>query len=178
MIVLLFIVIIVAIIVFLVKKENKLRKDFNIPGKAKKVDYYQGYTTILSSKIYFWDDNSELYFCDPKHTTNIKISKDSIISFNMVGEYHESTSTTGGGVKGGGTSIGGAVVGGVLLGPVGAIIGSRKKVKSKPIKTTTHVTDTRKVILKFKENDMEKGMVLDKIIFDVLSFICPEKKIA
>lgn len=176
-----FLLVIVAIIFLCVhsNKKEKVRKlSLNVPSGTKKVRYYEGYSENLSGYLYFWHDNNSLTFCDPKgNGRHIEISKDNILNFNMIGEYHEDIKTTGGEVKGGGVSVLGAAAGGAIAGPVGMVLGGRKKVKSKPVKTTTTVTDTRKTILKFKENGEEKGMVLDKSIYDVLRFICPEKEI-
>lgn len=173
---------IVAIIIFLCvrssKKEKSRKLALNVPNGTGKVRYYEGYSEKLNSFLYFWHDNNSLTFCDPKGDgRHIVLNKDSILNFNMIGEYHESVNVTGGKVKGGGVSVVGAVAGGAVAGPVGMVLGVRKKVKSKPVKTTTTVTDTRKTIIKFKENEDEKGMVLDKSVYDVLCFVCPEKKI-
>lgn len=166
---LLFIVALIALIVYLNKKEKKLRGQFNIPSEAKKIFYYGGYTINLKPKIYFWNNDNTLFLCDPKTSDrHLTISKDNILNFSLEGEYHRDTKVTGGGA-----SVGGAIVGGAIAGPVGAIVGGRKKTKTK---TTT--VDTRKVILKFKENNIEKGMILDYGIYDKLCFMCPEKKIA
>ena len=51
-------------------------------------------------------------------------------------------------ISGGGTSIGGAIVGAVVAGGVGAVIGSRKSIKSEII---NH--DNRKVVLVYKNNN-------------------------
>lgn len=172
-------IIIIALIVHSIKKEKAKRLEFNIPKGSKKIMYFKGYTENLSSKLYFWNDNNSITLCDPKGDgKHIKISKDNIQNFTMIGEYHEDTVVTGGKTKGGGVSIVGAVAGGAVAGPLGAAVAGRKKVKSKPIKTTTTVTDTRKTIIKFIENREEKGMVLDKQVYDALCFICPEKKIS
>jgi hypothetical protein len=176
-----FLLIIVAIIFLCVhssKKEKERKSSLNVPDGTGKIRYYEGYSEKLSSHLYFWHDNNSLTFCDSNGDgRHIVISKENILNFNMIGEYHEDTKVTGGKVKGGGVSVVGAVAGGAIAGPVGMILGGRKKVKSKPIKTTTTVTDTRKIILKFKENEEEKGMILDKSVYDVLCFVCPEKKI-
>gem|GEM_PF-2717177 len=169
---LIFLIIFIAFIAFCIysaRKENEKRIKFNIPKEAKKMRYYEGYSEPLSRKIYIWNNNNDLKICSPKISDkHIVIHRQDIISFNMIGEFYQTTTS-----KGGGRSLGGAVAGGVLLGGVGAIIGSKKKVK-----TTTSTTDTRKVILKFKENNIEKGMILDKDVNKLLCFMCPEKKIA
>lgn len=156
-----------------IKQRKKRNENYNVPLTSKRVRYFGGYTKKLSSSLYSWNEDATLNFFDDRSKEQISITKDSILNFSMVGEYHETIS--GGGSKGGGTSIGGALVGGVLLGGAGAILGSRKKVKAVPIRTT--VNDTRKTVLKFKEDGTDKGMMLDKKIYDTLCFMCPEKKI-
>lgn len=154
---------------------KKLSEEYGIPKKAVKIYYYGRYSKKLGSKIYYWEDDDKIFFNDIKTNTNIIINKDDVISFNTIGEYKETQKISGGKVKGGGVSLGGAVVGGAIAGPVGAIIGGRKKVKSKPIKTETVVTDTRKVVLCFKENEIREQMLLGYYIYEKLCTICPDK---
>lgn len=163
------------------QRQEKERKDIepkiSIPAGLPKVRYYGGYNKKLSDWLLFENNNQSILFYDKKENLKVWVWKEDILSFSMNGEYRESMQVTGGEVKGGGVSVGGALVGAAVAGSVGAIIGSRKKIESTPIKSTTTVTDTRKVILKFKENGVEQGMILDKGLWETLCFMCPEKKI-
>lgn len=168
----------VIIIVFLItlgiisgKKTTKTKLQYNIPTCATYIAYKGGYDIPLSKILFFYHDNNALSFWDKKQPDHhITINKSDIINFSMIGEYSQTNSISGGGV-----SLGGAVVGGAILGPVGMVMGGRKKVKK--IKSTTHTVDTRKTIIKFNSDKVEKGMIFDKKIYEILCFMCPEKKI-
>jgi hypothetical protein len=165
----LFIICVAFVIIKIQKKRKKVFSDLGIPPTAIKVKYYKNYTPRSNSeKVYFWNDNASISFCNPKKTMNIKILKEDIISFNMLGEYHESTNVSGGGV-----SIGGAIAGAAVAGPVGAIIGGGKKVK-----TETIIDDSRKTVIRYNENNINNGIIVDKSVFNILCFMCPEKKIS
>ncbi|MCR3758922.1 hypothetical protein KYB31_07950 [Clostridium felsineum] len=157
-------------------KEEK-REKIMIPRGLKLINYYGGYNRKLSGKLFFENRSNGICLYDRINNLKVLILKRNILNFSMNGEYHRDAVVSGGEIQGGGSSIGGAIVGEFLDGPSGAIIGSRKKVTSNPIKTEINVTDTRKIILKFKENEQERGMILDKSIWDDLCFLCPEKKI-
>lgn len=160
------------------KERKKQEPKILIPRGLSKIRYYGGYNKKLSDWLFFEKSSESICFYDKRENLKILVKKSNVLNFSMNGEYHESTQVTGGEVKGGGVSVGGALVGAAVAGPAGAIIGGRKKVKSTPVQTTTTVTDTRKVILKFKESEQEQGMILDKDIWETLCFMCPEKKIA
>ena len=168
-----FLVIIALIILWVIlasRKEKKKRERLGVPKGAFKIHYYSGYDKPMSHKLYYWKDANVLNFCDTiekNGPSRITISKENILSFTSTGELSTQTNISGGGV-----SLGGAAVGGVLLGPVGAIIGGRKKVKTK---TTT--TDTRKTIIKFSEDGIEKSIMLNYQIYNDLCLLCMEKKV-
>ncbi|MBC3889463.1 hypothetical protein GH810_14200 [Acetobacterium paludosum] len=165
------IIVIVGLIVLSSVMESNRRKKFNIPGKGKKIRYYEGYNKPLQRKIYYWSDGKNICFCNSKSQTGdplrITIPKSDIIGFAQIGDLTTSTS-----VKGGGTSLSGAAGGALLFGPVGAIVGGRKKVKS-----TTTTKDTRQVVLNFKEDGVEKAMLLDNLIYKDLTLSCAGKLI-
>ena len=71
-------------------------------------------------------------------------------------------------VSGGGTSLGGAIIGGVIAGGAGAIIGSRKSVKSK---TVEH--DNRVTIIKTRKGEYTGEADLYKVLMKVV----PEKEL-
>lgn len=169
--VLLIFIVIVGLVIINMITENNARKKFEIPSSGKKIKYFQGYNKPLKKEIYYWRDSRSLHFCNSRSKSEplrIVIPKDNIIGFAMIGDLITSTS-----IKGGGTSLGGAAVGGLLLGPVGAIIGSRKKVKSK-----TKTDDTRQVVLNFKEDNTEKAILLDHLIYNDLCVFCASKRLA
>ena len=80
---------------------------------------------------------------------------DKIVYFREIGDVQYTTEISGGKVTGGGSSIGGAVVGGLLAGDAGAIIGSRKKIESEGITTNVVEHDSRQVVLKLTDNEIE-----------------------
>lgn len=153
----------------------KMKQEHGIAENAIKINYYGQYSKKLSNKIYYWKESHGICFGDPKTNINIRINKENITSYNTMGDVTRSQKITGGEVKGGGVSLGGAAVGGAIAGPVGAIIGGRKKVKSKPIKTETVTTDTRKVVLNFLEHGENEQMVVHYCVYKDLSELCPEK---
>lgn len=168
---------IVAFIVFCVQQSSKRAKAFReaheIPQDSNTVGYNYGYSDRLRSKLYYWKgEDGSLNFSEASCAKNkipvkINILKDNLVGFLVTGDITTSTK-----VKGGGVSIGGALVGNAVAGPVGAVIGGRKKVTSE---TTT--TDTRQVILKFVEGGADKAMVLNYSIYNTLCMWYIEKKI-
>lgn len=74
-------------------------------------------------------------------------------------------------VSGGGSSLTGAVVGGIVAGGVGAIIGSRKKIKTKSV-----TKDEREIILVYRN---EKKLIKEKYNYygyiEVFESLIPEK---
>lgn len=95
--------------------------------------------------------------------------------YKVDGEILTRTEMSGGKVIGGGTSIGGAVVGGLLAGDVGAIIGSRKKIVSEPIRTNTINDDKRVVNVYIETDDMVKVFQYEYPFFEVFQKYMPEK---
>lgn len=158
------------------QRAREYKEQWNIPETAKKVSYLGGYGDKLKSKLYVNYDGAkqklELWEASTGKNTSPKhmvAEKDDIIAFSQLGEF---TSTQHTQVKGGGASIGGAIVGNAIAGPVGAVIGGRKKVKTK---TTTSTSDTRRTLLKFRENGIEKSVLLDYSAYGLLSIWIPEK---
>lgn len=168
-----FLVIIALAILWIVlvrRKEKNKRERLGVPKGAYKIHYYNGYDKQMSHKLYYWKDNNSLNFCDTVEKNgpiHITIPKECVLSFTSTGELSTQTNVSGGGV-----SLGGAAVGGVLLGPVGAIIGGRKKVKTK-----TSTTDSRRTIIRFTENGMDKSIMLTYPIYNDLCLLCMEKKV-
>jgi hypothetical protein len=75
-------------------------------------------------------------------------------------------------ITGGGSSLAGAVVGAAVAGGVGAIIGSRKKIKSKTV-----TSDDRSILFVYKKNNK---LVKEKLNYypylDILETLIPEKE--
>lgn len=168
---------IILLIVFFANQSAKKNRAYlleqGVPADHKAVMYYQGYNVSLNNPILFWITPDALHLCEscPRKKggdlTKISIPKENIIAFTKTGELTAQTN-----VSGGGASIGGALVGAAVAGPVGAIIGGRKKVK-----THTTTMDNRRTILKFTEGGIEKSIQLGYEIFDSLCLFCIEKKI-
>ena len=163
-------IIIILAIVLSVQGEKKKRERLQVPKSARKITYFTGYDKKMSNKLYYWKNGNHLNFCDTKEKNGpvkITIPKENILAFTSTGEITTQTN-----VKGGGPSLGGAVVGAAVAGPVGAIVGGKKKVK-----TQTTTTDTRRTFIKFAENGTEKSMQFDYSIYDDLCLMCLERKI-
>lgn len=100
-----------------------------------------------------------------KHVLDIHldIPLEDFIYFKKEGSIQYTTE-----VSGGGTSLGGAIIGGVIAGGAGAIIGSRKSVKSK---TVEH--DNRVTIIKTRKGEYTG----EADLYNVLMKVVPEKEL-
>ena len=105
--------------------------------------------------------------------TYIDIPLEDLIYFKKEGSVQYTTEVSGGGTSLGGAVIGGiiggAVVGGAIASATGAIIGSRKPVKSQ---TVEH--DNRVTIIKTRTNEYTGVAEL----YDVLMDVIPEKELS
>ncbi|URZ02720.1 hypothetical protein [Clostridium felsineum] len=181
----------IVICYFLGKKDNKNndglidKKDVEeekpekimIPQGLEEIEYYGGYNKGISNKLFLENRSNGICLYDKANNLKILILKRNIINFSMVGDYNRDSIVSGGKLEGGDFSLWGSIKGKMLYGDIGELIYARKKYTNSPIKTEVNVTDTRKIILKFKENEEEKGMILDKSVWEHLCFLCPEKKI-
>ena len=158
------------------KKEKCRKEKWGIPSNAPKVQYYGGYDTPLHGNLYFSYDKSHESFDFWEALPNekkglpkkVEIRKDDIIAFTTIGDLTQITKTTGGG-----TSLLGAAAGAVTFGAAGAIVGSRKKSK-----TTTETKDTRKAVIKYKEEEKEKSFVVSHaFVYDALAQYATEKTV-
>jgi hypothetical protein len=103
----------------------------------------------------------------------VKIPINQIEYFSKSGQVFRDTIISGGG--GGGSTIGGAIVGGVVAGGVGAIIGSRGKMKA--IKSEVVIHDTRETLLNyFDEKNERQTIFFGEEAYQVLKDIIPEKE--
>ena len=160
-----------------VTKQNDFLEKNQIPNNAIELSYIDGKLPncnedIKNTKLLVWINNNNICFAGKDYKYNISrqnISIDNVISFIRQGDVYTETN-----VSGGGSSIGGAVVGGVIAGGTGAVIGSRKK-----IKTENKRIDERKTILEYKDKYTDKKcyMFFDSTAYEVLLKLIPQKEI-
>ena len=96
---------------------------------------------------------------------NYAIPLENIISYTVSGSRKYVSN-----VKGGGSSLGGAIVGGLIAGEVGAVIGSRKS-----IKTELKEVDNREVRITYIYNKTKKINVLRGSAVKALDGLIPDK---
>lgn len=142
--------------------------------------YKYGYPLITKNgfNAFVWRDENNLFFYDKGLRNNIgeiAIPIKNIEYFSFRGEVGSETKTTGGGISGGGSSVKGAVVGGILAGGAGAIIGSRKPIKSEPVKSETKIKDNRETFLNFFIDGKKHSMLFNYKGYLLLQTIIPEK---
>jgi len=113
------------------------------------------YLELISELTYDIGKNCEL-------TQILELPLDDFIYFKQDGSVQYSTEISGGGV-----SIGGALIGGAIAGDVGAIIGSQKPISTKQVEH-----DSRKTIIKTKDNEF----ICDYDFYDVLMKVVPQKE--
>lgn len=159
---------------------KKIREKYNVPVNYRNVRYKHGHPSIQKDNFdaYIWTDNEILYIVDKTIDFNIgkiEIPLKDIEYYDVRGEVHRETKISGGETVGGGTSIGGAIAGGLIAGEAGAIIGSRKKVKSQPIVSKTITHDERETFLNFFINDKGYTIFFDSKAYNSLFDIIPNK---
>lgn len=132
-------------------------------------------------KLYgVWKSNNTINFLNcitvgGNNHSYVEIPVSSIKAYKLEGESHYVSNVSGGG--GGGRSIGGAIIGGAIAGPVGAIVGGRKK--NKEIKTETIHIDNRKTLLYFVADNKEQCESFNgTTLYEFLLKKCPEKEFA
>lgn len=113
------------------------------------------YVELISELTYDIGKSCEL-------TPILDLPLDDFIYFKQDGSVEYSTEISGGGV-----SIGGALIGGAIAGDVGAIIGSQKPISTKQVEH-----DSRKTIIKTKDNEF----ICDYDFYDVLMKVVPQKE--
>lgn len=159
---------------------EKLIKKHNVPNKCTDIWYNYGHPLVKKKYFYMfiWADNEKLYFVDKSIENNIGKIEISIIDieyYEIRGEVHREIQVSGGGVSGGGSSIGGAIAGGLIAGEVGAVIGSREKIKSNPITSKTITKDKRETFLNFFIDNEKYSMFFDYEGYNTLLNIIPDK---
>ncbi len=98
---------------------------------------------------------------------SIPLSDDLEIEINTSGNVYSETT-----VRGGGTSVAGAVIGGAVAGPVGAVVGGRKGVKSK-----SEVQDERKLFISIVSSIDSAVVELDpKMELDARKLVAETKR--
>lgn len=179
---------------------NWLKKNnMQIPGYAIKIDEWN-YLKFTLNKVpaFVWRTGYYMYICpdifsedilwdNPVYLNNIYSNKPydnfvcNIISINdikfykMEGSIQNITDISGGEIYGGGSSIKGAVVGGILAGEAGAIIGSRKEVRSNPIRSRIRQIDNRILKVYFEFNEKVEIKEFPSSFYDVFLRFIPEK---
>lgn len=173
-----------------------LENNITIPNNAiqigGKYDAYSIKPTLL------WKDNDDILICqEPVSVANnviynlkddikryeeadyifnyYKIPANQVKFYKAEGELIAHTNITGGQVSGGGSSLKGAVVGGVLAGDVGAVIGSRKKIDSTPIKSHTTYDDKRAVNVYLESEDGVNVEQFPYAFYEAFNKLMPEK---
>lgn len=120
-----------------------------------------------------WKSDDKLNFCDLLNDDIAIIYIDKIKFYAKNGEEHFYNKISGGG--GGGSSIGGAIVGGAIAGPVGAIIGSRKKVNE--IRSEVQKIDNSQTTIYYVDDGVSKSIVFSASdLYNYLLKIIPEKE--
>ncbi|GLC32178.1 SHOCT domain-containing protein [Clostridium omnivorum] len=177
----------------LVLSSNKQRKETNqkidtyksktdIPSNARTIKYIEGMESInyfiKESQYYIWREANNIKLAlNPINVINLATEVgqgkvmmfpiDKIQYYSIVGDAYTETN-----VKGGGSSLTGAVVGGVIAGGAGAVIGSRKE-----IKTETNRVDNRKTIITYSDNGTTRNIFFAPDAYETLLQLIPEKDI-
>jgi hypothetical protein len=102
------------------------------------------------------------------------IFKKDIIYYTVEGNQSHEQKISGGGGTIGGVSIAGAAVGGILFGPIGMIIGSRKKTEIQEIKSETITKDNRKLVLYYSRNSKTEKIEFSADSYADFKRILPE----
>ena len=97
----------------------------------------------------------------------IRINLKDIRYFGVKGEVENITNISGGGI-----SYGKAIIGAALFGPVGAIVGSRKK-----IQTSHEKIDTREIELKYQNGELLETILFPFDLYNGLEQILPELEV-
>ncbi|QPW61997.1 SHOCT domain-containing protein [Clostridium botulinum] len=158
-------------------KNQKYISENKISHDAMEVNCVNPFNNII---LKAWIDNNNLCFAGINYMDNIKrfeIPKKSINSFLRQGDVYNEVKISGGNIEGGGSSISGAIIGGAMAGGAGAIIGSRKKIKSEEINSENIRIDKRQTILEYMENEEYKHLFFDSYAYDILIKLIPEKEI-
>lgn len=160
--------------------EREISKDIE-PSNYYKILIKSGFSN--NNLIYnFWRIKDNLYFFPNEgndvslkerenfklHTLNIN----NIEFYTTKGDIYSETLVSGGG--GGGVSISGAIIGGAIAGPVGAVIGGRKKVNKIASETLTH--DNRVIYLYYKVDEQIKIIEIQNSHYNALLDLIPENE--
>ncbi|NFD87604.1 SHOCT domain-containing protein [Clostridium botulinum] len=157
-------------------KNQKYISENEIPHDAMEVNCVNPFNDVI---LKIWINNNNLCFAGINYMDNIKrfeIPKKNINSFFRQGDVYNEVKISEGNMEGGGSSISGAIIGGVIAGGAGAIIGSRKKIKSKEINSENIRIDKRQTILEYMENEEYKYLFFNSYAYDILIKLIPEKE--
>ncbi len=162
----------------LIKKNQEIID--KLPNENKIVFYRGGHPEVDKQLFdaHVWIENGKLNFHPVdinKDVDTFSVNLEDIVYYATKGEINKQTLVSGGEVKGGGSSITGAAVGGLVAGPVGAVIGSRKKVKGDPIKTTIVTEDSRRTFMNFSHQSSMYTMYFDYYSYSKFVELIPNK---
>ena len=159
------------------QEENKnffdyMKQKHGMSARGNTYRCVDGDDIIECGECYVWKHNGVYKISHSGYVQDLK--SEEFISFSVKGQKKYVTEISGGG--GGGTSISGAIIGGAVAGPVGAVIGSRKK--SKPVKSEIYQIGNVYTVMHIKINGRNASLTFedDKLYYDLMS-ICPEKEI-
>jgi hypothetical protein len=149
---------------------NSYLKKYNaLGGKKVLCENSNGLNTILDKeRLYTFVDGDKLSFISQGSLTDfgkVSIKLKDVIFFARHGDFYTNTLVTGGG-----SSIAGAITGSIIAGDVGAIVGSRKEIKS----TIVNV-DKRQTILHVIHDGKEYYLYFSSESYESFLSIIPQK---
>jgi len=165
-----------------IKDKDNYNKENKIPSTSKIIKYISGCPQIDKelqkinksnlTEFNLWKDKGALKLVsvfqnNDDNCIKYSININDIISFNIIGDSYVETN-----ISGGNSSIKGAVVGGVIAGGTGAVIGSRKE-----IKTENKYVDNRKTVIMYKNSDEVMSMFFSAETYETLLNLIPEKDV-
>lgn len=149
------------------QKMNAYHKENKIPYTAQEIKMYIGEYKVSYN---IWKEGCNLNFANSYNTgqcSKKSIDIENIISYNIIGDAYTETN-----VIGGGSSLTGAVVGGVIAGGAGAVVGSRRG-----IRTENKRIDNRKTVITYNEDGTIKNIFFSPETYEILLRLIPEKDI-
>jgi len=130
------------------------------------------------NELRYFRDNSGNYFSGSMLDEHLRlfytctqIPIESINSFFPSGDLYQEHKISGGGD--GGRDVAGALAGYFVAGPLGMLIGGRRKTEAIKSKLITH--DTRKTIISYYQDEEEYWVALENDDYRVLDDLIPEK---
>jgi hypothetical protein len=112
------------------KNEQKRRANYQVPKTAYALQYLGGLSGVQNGLVYVWRQGDTVSFVAKKDGTTRSVDLSNVLHV----QFNSNIQTIN---TGSGRSIGGAIVGEIVAGPVGAIVGSRSKTKTKTVDNST-----------------------------------------